>query len=164
MPWSSSSASSATDTSCHLDRRPPTTFFPTRLQVRTRIGRVEPEDFVSEAEFAELSEADQASYMIRFMASLGPVLAKTGEEELTLDYIQHYFNLMEWALPPEEFDRLVKSRLWDEMWNSADLMRGVFERVRDDPSASVEERLEATERLAALDAVAQHKADIDRLP
>jgi hypothetical protein len=132
---------------------------------------VSDELFIERHDYFALSEDEQTRYVLRFMASLGDVLdrdqgaaAKPDDVELKLDYVEHYFALMEWVLPAGEYDRLVRSRLWDEMWQNADLMRGIFERIVNDPNSTSEERDEARGRIEALAALVEHKNDIESLP
>jgi hypothetical protein len=95
-----------------------------------------PDDFFTRDEFEACDESDRARYMIQVLNSLG--LARGRNDVDTLVAVaKHYREVLVWTLPPEEYDRIVRTSVPGEAWENAactrDVLEGALERG-DEPT------------------------------
>jgi len=125
---------------------------------------VERDGFITQEAFEALSEEWQAGYVTAFMPSFRRVVDSDGAHALKLDFIQHYYDLMEWLLPPEEYDKLVKTPMWNAAFENAELMLDALEEGLASPDVPDSGKAGLPAMIQAVKAMIQHKRDLDELP
>lgn len=124
---------------------------------------MEPDEFITREAFSALTEDERAAYMAGFVVELGPLLHdEERDDSRALDFISHYFNLLEWTSTPEEYERDVRSKLWDTTWANAEVMLAALEGY-EDPSLTDAERADLAARIESVRAIIEHKGNLTAL-
>jgi hypothetical protein len=128
---------------------------------------LEPHEFISREDFDALDERARTAYVSRFAVALGPIFNdNAGEVDAStkLDYIKHYFDVMEWMLPPDEYDKQVRTPLWETAWENAEEIRASVAGAATGTDLDDDERAHAEQLLQSVQAMVEHKRGLDELP
>jgi hypothetical protein len=123
---------------------------------------MKPSDFLSIDDFANLTGEEQADYVQAFLEAFHE-LPDDADGETKLAFVKHYFDLAEQLLSPAEFEKQIRSKLWDTAWSNSDLMVEVIERGIASGDLTDEEIEGAPESLQRARALAEHKHTLDGL-
>lgn len=122
---------------------------------------MEPAEFLDRGGFESLDADERPAYLARFMAAL-KVALETAPASRQLAFISHYLDISEWTMPPEEFDQVVRSRLWEAMWENAETALAVLDCAveSDDPEWGAW----AAANVESVRAIVDHKRALEELP
>lgn len=123
---------------------------------------MEPSDFLTRDEFDQLSAEEAA----RYAESLARAVREAEKNpDAAPDYrvavTSHWLAVVEWVLPPEEFDRRVRRVMWDELWGHADEIVRTWEELLASPEVPETEKPKIRERLAQARDILEHKRSLD---
>jgi hypothetical protein len=124
---------------------------------------MEPSEFLSRDQFEKLPEEEAIAYMERVGREMHDAIDSGEKTARTLAFTEHYVDLAEWTLSPEDFERWIKRPSWEAVWDNAEEMLATLERLSESEELSEAERRDALERAEQFRALAQHKRDIESL-
>ncbi len=125
---------------------------------------MEPDEFITREAFERLSEEERNRYVIGFTVALGPILDRpvNVDAQRQLDYITHYLDLVEWVLPPEEYEQMVKLPMWNAAWENAETMKRALEGTRDNLDPGPRRAGRGRGKLDAVKLMIEHKRNLGR--
>jgi hypothetical protein len=123
---------------------------------------MEPSDFATRDEFEGLSDEEALAYFERLRDTLMEKL-KSAHPFTQVEFAEHYYDVLEWTLPPEDYERLVRRPLSDTLFENVEVMRDALLRVLASPDVPASEKQKILPRLDQVLWMTEHKRDLDDL-
>jgi hypothetical protein len=121
-----------------------------------------PSQLLSREEFDLLPDDEAATYVEQFMALYGQASPEDASRWLALTH--HYVELLEWVVPPDEYERDVRLRFWDVIWEDPKSLLESLEQLGESTELSESKRAEVRARIDEVQAHVEQKrshADFD---
>jgi hypothetical protein len=125
---------------------------------------MEPLDFLTRGEFERLSDEEAGRYVERLDAAFKTVTTGQPSKDAarSLAVLNHWADVQEWVLPPEELDR-GRRFVWDFLWERAEQIPGMWEKLLAHPEFPESERTRVEALLEQARGVAEHKRSLAEL-
>jgi hypothetical protein len=119
-----------------------------------------PFEFLTRSEVELLSEEDLEEYLARVREAADDANS-SADDRITAT--GHYFNVLEWTLPPDEFDLQVRRPIWDRLWEDAESQLARLNELVVSEDISEADRALLLARIEQARAVVEHKQSLNEL-
>jgi hypothetical protein len=123
---------------------------------------VEPDEFLTRDEFENLSDDEQGAYYDEVSQELRTASGTEIDRQLAI--AEHWCEILEWTLEPEEYERLIRRPLWNERWERAEQLATVYRKALASGELTAEEQQTAEAGLRETEDLIAHKRDLENLP